>query len=507
MVPVCRLPPELLIHIINISLGSRFHELLKQSQRYSTVCYYWREVVNNSPLLWASLGSGAKRSLVQKALSRSTSTPLDIVYSDMKFYPQFIADIIPHLDRCRALDLKVCSIAQVSHFIPALAPRLERLSIKISGRAPQPEPVMDISPIILPNLRDLTVDGINVKLGALSGLHRLSIENVPETGLTMQDVMNLLCDNSDLRSLSLSGPLPSDSEGDLQGPLIRLPRLHTLSLGPLQNTEHHQGRFLSSIEVPNLCNFIAQPLNLSTTSLRPLLQQGLRVLQPFANLKGIIRITFRTRNDRNRFTFSQEYGMLYGANDDDTDGEPRGEEAEAEANDQQFAYYAGIVLSPHINTQLLDLIGEELIRHLPGVEVAMHFGDHTPWYHWQNCLDRLPQITQLHLRTSNFTLRLIVITYLSGRGQDGWPCPLLTTLNIYNPGSVQNFILRMVQARYARRSSRRQLDRPRPLETLVVQIRGQDREDKAWANIANILKADHRHESGSRNRLELRIIE
>lgn len=504
LAPIHRLPPEILGHILYLSLGKNSHQFLKQAHLRSTVCHLWREIANNAPSLWTTIGSGAKRSSVLKALTRFEAAPLDILYSDANSYPQFAADILPHLNRYRSLELILRSGMQVSNFIPTLAPQLKRLEIEVTVPSPQSGPVIDLSPTILPQMRHLTINGIDADLGACSSLHRLSITDGPETGPTMQNIMALLRNNTELQVLLLATPLPY--QGDIHP--IHLPLLQRLILS--QASEHAQNRIISSIKVPSLNQFMALRPTLSAALLQPLLQQGIEVIRSLEGTKGCVFISGGGIEGWSGFIFSRGPNMA----------SPVGEDAIVYLEDYEdfeghTDYKVFIYLQPPFHTPALQVIADDLLKNLHDAEIVLTLDDDddTPENRWRSLLSTFPQITQLSLESERHDTQRQFIQYLSARGQDGidgWPCPLLKTLRIHAPDqSLHNDILQMVQNRYQRRSSRHQAagDRPRPLEKLEVWVLAEDEEDKAWGKIEKIFAADIRQQEGYHSQLHVEVME
>ncbi|KAG8916403.1 hypothetical protein FRC01_003176 [Tulasnella sp. 417] len=143
--PVHSLPPELLLQVICLHMITEFGSLPKGYYRrlisLSGVCAHWYNVIRHSPPLWTWIHASDRSEVIEMALQRSSSHPLDIILrppvpSDGLLWTvpaslqSIVNAIIPHSNRWRSLDIAVPSqwVAAVIADLGESPPTLEKLS-------------------------------------------------------------------------------------------------------------------------------------------------------------------------------------------------------------------------------------------------------------------------------------------------------------------------------------------------------------------------------------------
>ncbi|KAG8950948.1 hypothetical protein FRC04_007012 [Tulasnella sp. 424] len=145
MIPLHRLPIEMFVQIITGALEpfQTYHWAqthLRQLLTLCRVCKRWRDVIDGTPSLWATIDVRDPPALTSVALSRSSNHSLNIIgvssSSPPKYWnlpvgwKRFDKVAIMHSRRWRFVQLLVASSADAQALINAPAPRLQSLEVK-----------------------------------------------------------------------------------------------------------------------------------------------------------------------------------------------------------------------------------------------------------------------------------------------------------------------------------------------------------------------------------------
>ncbi|KAG8913949.1 hypothetical protein FRC01_004297 [Tulasnella sp. 417] len=189
--PIHSLPAELLLQIVCLHMILEFGSLPKSYYRrlisLSGVCAHWYNVVTHSPPLWTLINASDPPKVVEMALERSSSHPLDIVLhprvrpSDElpQTAPATFRSILDainlHRNRCRSMDIVVPSqwVATVITGLGGSAPNLEKLSF-IDEDTVYCGQEFDLLGGKAPRLNSLTLNGVSVRWDS-EVLHDLAI--------------------------------------------------------------------------------------------------------------------------------------------------------------------------------------------------------------------------------------------------------------------------------------------------------------------------------------------
>ncbi|KIO22541.1 hypothetical protein M407DRAFT_27941 [Tulasnella calospora MUT 4182] len=188
--PIHSLPPEVFLRIICLhmflDLGDLRTGYYRRLISLSGVCRYWYNVIRHSPPLWTRIHTSDSSEVVEMALQRSSTHPLDIV-----LHPQPPTDelllavpanfrsildaIHPHRNRWRSMDILVPSqwMEAVVAGLEDPAPNLERLSF-IDRDMISCTREFDLFGEKAPQMNNLTLNGVSVRWDS-EVLHNLAI--------------------------------------------------------------------------------------------------------------------------------------------------------------------------------------------------------------------------------------------------------------------------------------------------------------------------------------------
>lgn len=232
------------------------------------ICRRWREIALSHTALWHKPAHKLGPQWFSEMLTRAHSTPLTIElrsYSPMSV-EEFIYDaLISHHDTLRVVDI-YCKTANFRHKLPTFltraAPRL--YTLKISSHLD-----FDIPPDLfggdLSQLRHVSFQRVSDTWlrAPFQNIVTLEVEHMESSPLKSFDpLLNILNNNSLLESLKLTGVLPNHTAAAPHGRLIRLPRLHNITLKGSEDVSC--SRLLDILEAqPNgtLCLESIQPTN------------------------------------------------------------------------------------------------------------------------------------------------------------------------------------------------------------------------------------------------------
>lgn len=465
-----QIPCEVFVSVVD--LASRKDLELKPLSKLSAVCYSWRRIIEDTPSLWNCIHSWDRPKLVDKALVKSEGTPLDITFFCDDTYGHFPDRIAPHMGRFRSVVLALRSNLHIPLFVPPAAPLLEKLEIHISEPNPENPPIQ-MSEDEMPRLRHLELRNANVHIGTFSRLQHLHVDNGPESSPSIQSLVHILRNNPELQSLDLKSVARTEIPLQMDASPIHLPHLHRLFLEDFPHSDCAQ--LVSSIHAPSLSFFGTRSSTLSSTLLTPLVQGLAQVIRPVASLKGSIDITFHDDGDVQNLLLAQL-------------GPERGR-TELGINTCQVAYTASLSLRASLDNELLKLIIDTLFHNLRDAEVNLELRFHWEQAPWRTWLTAIPCITKLRLE--NYSTQIVVIGYLSHRGDDGWPCPELQRLHVdAQVHSCHDAVLEMVTNRHRSRPDEgANPNPPKPLEMLIVQTPRQN-SDAVWREVIDVMGRD-----------------
>ncbi|KAG8974230.1 hypothetical protein FRC05_007806 [Tulasnella sp. 425] len=304
--PIDRLPEEIFLQVVEMSLGADSEKPLRDLVGLSLVCRRWKIMVEGSSSLWNHISASEGLAAVRKALRLAHGVPLDLSYDEgsTNIDPRtFFEEIGPHIAQWRYLSAQFNELPD--HSAPTftfaelettVAPKLEVLhlgaynwdgksqrTITLFGGAPQPSTLKDLwieeipisfEPLRLSNLTSISLDGI-AWVPATSVLQALR-ESPGLEDLTL----------SDLRDVTV---YPTDDDQPITFLSLTYLRLH-------RNPTPFTRSILSSITAPSLrflhvnCTIIGDP---ATGLLTPTMSHMVPVLQSIISEAENICVEFR----------------------------------------------------------------------------------------------------------------------------------------------------------------------------------------------------------------------
>lgn len=231
LAPVAKLPPELLIRIVEIAADGAEARSLFTLSRLRIVCSSWDEVIMETPSLWAHVTYNPMDPprAVRSALQRSRDAPLRITCkadSPSRRYGLYLAHFVhevgQHGQRWKwaefCLDNRDSSaVTEITKVVSDTIPQIQhfRLSI-LSFENPSPTPTVDLFGGNASGLDELYLLGVNIPWTSpiLSGLRVLTLY-IPRLGPnnpTIDDVIQILSRSPDIEYLSLRFPAPGGAD-------------------------------------------------------------------------------------------------------------------------------------------------------------------------------------------------------------------------------------------------------------------------------------------------------
>ncbi|KAG8893481.1 hypothetical protein FRC01_013561, partial [Tulasnella sp. 417] len=255
LVPIARIPPEILIDIFDLVLDEGQSYLRDDTNTLlstlSRICRDWTGLIDNAPRLWSHISpycSTMKH--VAMALEQSKPFPLTLHFNEEEMVhmqpDRFFGAIKRHQGRWKVLDLRLCSLDTLhtlnSRFANVFPPRLDRfqvsLRVKVTPAAQQMDP-FEIDFIKGPwpdTLRHLSLEDIGIpsrSYAELRGLRTLEIWPRPRQGVVkIQGILRVLSDCPELEALVLGDNIVLGEQaiaGTLGLP-VRLEHLHAICL-------------------------------------------------------------------------------------------------------------------------------------------------------------------------------------------------------------------------------------------------------------------------------------
>lgn len=190
LLPIQRLPTEVALQLFDTVLmpirRRHYYDILKG---VSEVCHHWRKIIHHTPALWSKIYCTAVRSeVVDQALERSTTHPLDVWFSSMGGgnkigLESFLEKLSPHMGRCQRLALTYFEKWDRSEGLAELvrlpAPKLEQVVLEDQRWLSNLEGV-ELFGGQAAMLKEVEVLGIacNWECGAFKGLSVISLSRV-----------------------------------------------------------------------------------------------------------------------------------------------------------------------------------------------------------------------------------------------------------------------------------------------------------------------------------------
>lgn len=272
--PIHALPAEILAEILRLDIAGWLpgeDPNVKHTDRQyqlSSVCTFWREVVQSTPACWANIRLG--RDPVRRALRKSGEYPLDISAirssdtssSDYLLAVEvFMETIVPHSHRWRSLHLTCQCTPLTRQWLQVPTPRLQELLLV--GRPVNANPADVYTLSEGPSLTHLTLCAAYLKWDCprLTGLVSLNLQRLRNSVPTLHDLRNILSSSPKLASIEFCWwTTPPNPDQTLASPTtpIRFLFLNTLILQAIP--EFIQAFLLSTIASASLVEFILPDL-------------------------------------------------------------------------------------------------------------------------------------------------------------------------------------------------------------------------------------------------------
>ncbi|KAG8973052.1 hypothetical protein FRC05_009167 [Tulasnella sp. 425] len=211
MIPLHRLPIEVFVQIITGALepfqtypwsGTSAKRLLTLCR----VCNRWKDVIDRTPSLWATIDIRDPAALTALAVSRSSNHPLNIIGTPSSSSPnywsyptagwtQFKNTVMMQSTRWRSIRLVVASPKDAQALINAPAPRLQSLEVKSMEQCRvNLQSGSGILQEAGPRLRRLALHGLAIPWRAcmLHNLRYLSISGLDEFAPSCEEILGVL---------------------------------------------------------------------------------------------------------------------------------------------------------------------------------------------------------------------------------------------------------------------------------------------------------------------------
>ncbi|KAG8948572.1 hypothetical protein FRC04_009474 [Tulasnella sp. 424] len=253
LLPIQRLPPEILTCIVEKSLGyfdaTPKRRTTRRLRELASVCRQWNYALDQSPSLWSRIDHTRDASF---AAHKSGNAPLSINFVNEGFLQiveleRGLAPLRPHSQRWQSLQLRIAS------FVP--------LKFDTGLGSLSTPNLEDLGFVVEPTLRT----GKDTVAG-MTGLRSLTISDLADGfGCPSADqIAGILSGLSQLEELALSNleaHLPDVSGPPPAPPTFYLPALRSLELGDVCNTREAAMWLFEYITAPNL-------IGLSITGIR-----------------------------------------------------------------------------------------------------------------------------------------------------------------------------------------------------------------------------------------------
>ncbi|KAG8948570.1 hypothetical protein FRC04_009472 [Tulasnella sp. 424] len=265
LLPIQRLPPEILTYIVEESLGyldaHPERRTTRRLRELASVCRQWNYALDQNPSLWSRIDHTRDASF---AAHKSGNAPLSINFVNEGYLTidelkRGLAPLRPHSQRWRSLQLCMESSVPLQFDMgleSVSTSNLEDLGFLVhsTGRT-RMVPNLDRHP-----LRRLVLSSISTSwdtVACMTGLRSLTISDLAD-GLgcpSADQIAGILSGLSQLEELTLSNleaHLPDVSGPPPAPPTFYLPALRSLALGDVCNTREAAMWLFECITAPNL---------------------------------------------------------------------------------------------------------------------------------------------------------------------------------------------------------------------------------------------------------------
>ncbi|KAG8874088.1 hypothetical protein FRB97_006178 [Tulasnella sp. 331] len=281
LAPINNLPFEVLSDIIVLTVATSVGSIHKVLLTLATVVKHWKEVVFSTPRLWSKLEESMSPTQLELAISRSSTTRLDILLPGKGLSEdggvkrnEFVARVIPFVQRWRTLDgLQVPdSVLDILEFE---APALQTIRLRRWGR----DEISRFGLGIGARLRSLELSRVattNWDSTRIGGLVSLSLSFIPEQDApSLTQLCCIIADSPDLEELALNDVAvrpPAESDILSKGTFPSSQRLTMLKLKRIPCTSYNH--LLARLHFPNCPSIELQPDPPTPTSARPSASNG-----------------------------------------------------------------------------------------------------------------------------------------------------------------------------------------------------------------------------------------
>ncbi|KIO23454.1 hypothetical protein M407DRAFT_27061 [Tulasnella calospora MUT 4182] len=500
LIPLHQFPIEIFVQIMAGALGPlRDHNWSRSTHlarlvRLCQVCKHWKDVIDGTPSLWATIDFLDPVATTSTAISRSAGHPLNIMavpYGTIKFASRLPAGLEEFINTAMTLSTRWCSIQiavasleKALAIMNAPAPLLQTLELKSVTQMrlgfPNGRTVFQGTN---PKLRRLGLHCVAIPWDSylLRGLQRLSISGLNVFAPSCEEILEILGACPGLVELDLSLKSTATVEGSKRGIPFTLAELRSLSISLSPSWT------LTFLETIRFRSIESVSLNLDLTWVSDHLFS--KLIQHSQALFSVV--------------FEAQYKLLITVLSDDKlrwACKPR----ETSRGSRKFTIAAWNKSA----SKTVECLVETLLNRFPAEFIEIYFDcslDLSPGPILKE-LDGVDCIN--HVMASKCDLDPI-LTYMSGPTTNGqWGFPMLERLSVYDCDYDPQLLLSMVEARYGleeeedeeeeeeeeeeERSdiSEDQPDLPPPLKRIVINHAPGEADEGTLALVEDILGPD-----------------
>ncbi|KAG8877248.1 hypothetical protein FRB98_006784 [Tulasnella sp. 332] len=268
LLPIHRIPSEIFTEILAMSLVLWSEDANEKYQEhlYTLRCVSaaWRTLIDNSPLLWATVSCRDTLDTVRNALAKSKDSPLEVVYRARYVAryrtAEFIVSVVQHVHRWKSLEVLGLNSQQATELLDLTdgcqAPKLQKLSLVNTGDVRCMGSLFDGQTHQLRRIKLSSSYLVPWSPTTLSNLHFLHIDRVMQEGPSADQVDIILRASPALVELILQAVYP---RGDDAPPIKQRHPVELLSLRKLtvvRLTPELTTHILENIRIPNCENII-----------------------------------------------------------------------------------------------------------------------------------------------------------------------------------------------------------------------------------------------------------
>ncbi|KAG9027080.1 hypothetical protein FRB95_008156 [Tulasnella sp. JGI-2019a] len=231
--PISKLPNELLVKIIYLSLYGLDDEYFIRLRTLSQVSTLWYDLVKHAPTLWGYAHSEHTTTEIELALRRSKGALIDVVYVALGGDERLLETVFQERSRWRSFKYESHSADLLLRYLnQGSFERLEEVDLMHSWTGEPPLLLENVSRRQIPRLRHLRLSNIVIAWDSdiLSRLDTLSLTvHHYDFGPSIEQVIAILRASPGLTSFRLR--CQELQPGAPYSPtIITLPKLHTLAL-------------------------------------------------------------------------------------------------------------------------------------------------------------------------------------------------------------------------------------------------------------------------------------